>query len=268
MPPGLPYRKLLIMRIADSRRQSDPAGFYVAAVQGTFASIAALEFMGEKFETVSMPLLSGQRLVNYGHAVSSLLESGTDWLRVSGSGRQLRYFVFNAGEVDEWRKAMDLSLGRLYLDLGKKSILKGLCLEVCSIARRETGCGALDKICQELVCVLEHPDRVSPQVVAMYGRKLAERVAALVCFHYGLSASDILMNNIEQIAKLKRISSWVLQYLHTLRVFGNESVHSKAEQKLLVPKELDHSDMTSILSAIRSLLSFYKTWDNKKALKR
>lgn len=264
LPNGLPYRKLLIMRIADSRSQPDPAGFYVAAVQGTFASIAALEFMGEKFETVSMPVLSGQRLVNYGHAVSSLLDSGTGWLRISEWGRLLRFFVFNAGEVDEWKKAMDLSLGRLYLDLGKKSVLKGLCLEVCSIARQETSCSQMDKICQELVGVLEHPDRVSPQVVAMYGRKLAERIAALVCSHYGLPVSDILINNIEQIAKLKKISTWVLQYLHTLRVFGNESVHSKVEQKLLVPKELDHSDMTSILSSIRSLLSFHKTWNNLK----
>lgn len=53
--------------------------------------------------------------------------------------------------------------------------------------------------------------------------------------------------DIEELSQKKIIAPWIGSYMHSLRIFGNEMVHSK----------LSNVDCISSLSAIRALINFF-----------
>lgn len=260
-PETVPFGCILIMRIAGARKQEDPVDFYDKAVRGTFAAIGALEFMGDKFQSISLPVLSGQRIVDYQSAVKSLLSHSIEWLRRSTYAKRLGYYVFEDGEIAAWDQAMNDCLGRSYVDAGKESILRGLCHEIVHGIDKPAAVDAvMGRILSELREALVHPDRVSPQRVAAVGRKIAEHVTERVLDKMpGVTVQRELINNIEALRKAK-VADWMLSYLHSLRVFGNEAVHDLGAKRDTVPSHLTADDLVSILSAIRSVMRFWEQW--------
>ncbi len=257
-PKNFPFSCILIMRIADSQKQDDPVHYYDTAVQGTFSSICALEFTGKAFSTISLPVLSGQRVIDYQQAVASLLRHGVEWLRRSIYTKRLRYYVFEEAGMAAWDDAMNACLGRSYVDTGKKSILCGLCREIVHVIDKyDVADEIFARILNELRDTLGQPNHISPQRVAIVGHKLAEYVAERLCQIANVTVKRELVNNIEALRKTK-VADWVLSYLNSLRVFGNESVHEIGSRRDKVPSCLGENDLVSILSAIRSVIDFWQ----------
>ena len=259
----VPFRTLLTMRIARSGSQADPIAFYDRAVRATFAATAALEFMGGSFATLSLPVLSGRRIVDYPAAVQSLLRHAFAWLRRSRDTEVVRYYVFEPDELQQWDQAMNTSLGRSYVDAAHEFVARSLCQEI--VARIDGG--GLSKAPADLAASLRHalsdPERLSVQTVATFGRKLAEAVTEELCCVLGIAVQRELINNIEAVRRGSVVADWIVSYLHSLRVFGNEGVHSLAGKRQVIPSRLSSEDLVSLLSAIRALMSFWEEWSKR-----
>lgn len=259
-----PFQELLTMRIAAPRLQQDPVGFYDRAIQSTFAAIALREFLGGRFETVSLPVLVRQGIVDYSLAVRSLLRHALTWLRQSRRTNLVRYFVYYPDELAEWDDAMNASLGRTYVDTAGESVLRGLCHEIVSAIDSGVLRGFFDDLDHSLRNALANPDRLCVQTIATFGRKLAEDVTHQLCRDLEIPLGRDLLTNIEAVRKSKMLAAWIASYLHSLRVFGNEGVHSLAVKRGVVPTELSTEDLLSILCAVRAVIQFWRVWRRER----
>jgi hypothetical protein len=263
---SVPFRHLLTMRIAENRKQSDPQEFYDRAIRATFASVAALEFLGHPLSTIALPVLSGQRIIGYDAAVRSLLRYAFLWLRKSSSTELIRYFVHDAEQLQAWDDAMNVCLGRTYLTAGNESVVTGLRQEI--VARIDAGAlaSAPGELAESLRRALADPRGLSVQMIAAVGRRTAEWVTEEMCRSLAIPIHRELVNNIEAVRKSRATADWIVSYLHSLRVFGNEAIHALAAKQgvIPVPAQLSSEDLASILCAIRVVLSFWNAWTNNR----
>ncbi|REJ74415.1 MAG: DUF4145 domain-containing protein [Planctomycetota bacterium] len=259
-----PFDHLLTMCVAPPRTQDHPAEFYDRAIRSTFAAVAALEFLGHEFKTISLPVLVRKGIEDYGPAVRSLLRHALAWLRQSRGTQAVRYFVLDPDELAEWDEAMNFSLGRTYVDTQGEAVLDGLCREIV----RQIDSGVLNRHFEELQAPLRgavaQPDRLCVQTIAAFGRKLAELTTEQLCRDLDLPIARDLMTNIEAVRNSRMLASWISSYLHSLRVFGNEGVHSLSSKRRVVPTGLSPEDLMSILCAIRSVLRFWSEWRRER----
>lgn len=260
-----PFRQLLTMCIAPPRLQKDPAAFYDRAIRSTFAAISALEFLGNEFKTVSLPVLVRQGIEEYAPAVRSLLRHALAWLRQSRHTQAVRYYILNPRELAEWDLAMNTFLGRTYVDTHSEAALTSLCRDIV----QQIDAGSLSRHFGELEAPLRKavadPDRLCVQTIATFGRKLAELMTEQLCRDLDLPIARDLLTNIETVRNSNMLAGWISSYLHSLRVFGNEGVHSlAAKQRSVVPARLSPEDLLSILCAIRSVLRFWGEWRHER----
>lgn len=97
----------------------------------------------------------------------------------------------------------------------------------------------------------------------MYGRKLAECISSQVCIDLDIKPVKNAFTNIEKISESKYVSKWINNYLHCLRVLGNESVHLINKQDR-IPESLSSGDLVVIFSNILRVLDFYIQWNERK----
>lgn len=259
-----PFRQLLTMRIAAPRSQENPSEFYDRAIQSTFAAIAALEFLGNEFSGISLPVLVRKGIADYESAVRALLRHALQWLRQSRHTIEVSYFVFNPDELSEWDRAMNESLGRTYVDTRGESLVNGLCRDLCTVIDRGGLRDCPGNLETSLRNAVANPKLLCVQTVATFGRKLAEAVTEQVCHDLQLPLGRDLMSNIETVRSSKMLAAWITSYLHSLRVFGNEGVHSLAVKRGVVPSELSPQDLLSILCAIRAIVLFWSEWQRNR----
>jgi hypothetical protein len=259
-----PFGKLLTMCIAPPRLQKDPAAFYDRAIRSTFAAVAALEFLGCEFKTVSLPVLVRQGIEEYAPAVRSLLKHALAWLRQSRHTQSVRYYILNPRELAEWDAAMNTFLGRTYVDTDSEAAFTSLSRDIVHQIDGGSLAGYFSELEAPLRKAVADPDRLCVQTIATFGRKLAELITEQLCRDLDLPIARDLLTNIETVRNSNMLAGWISSYLHSLRVFGNEGVHSLAAKRSVVPARLSSEDLLSILCAIRSVLRFWDEWRQER----
>jgi len=256
-PKHVPFSHLLTLRIPQSPKDLPPAEFFDRAVRGVYASISALEGMGYSFPVIAMPVLSGQRIVDYRAAVESLIRHAVAWLKKSEYTHTVEFVVFSEEELHQWDQAMNSCLGRTLISTGHNEVLGSLCREVTHHAKPHVG-GPLDGAIRPLLEALAQQENLGIENICIFGRKLAEIMLRILLPRLGLNCGPNLMQNIEALRQSSRAAPWIVSYMHSLRIFGNEMVHERSGEIGYCPSSLGPGDLVSALSAIRSLLAF---WD-------
>jgi len=73
----------------------------------------------------------------------------------------------------------------------------------------------------------------------------------------GEDVSGELIKNIDALSKLK-VAPWVLSYLHMLRIFGNEAVHEKPQDRR--PGSVNQGDFGVLLACLDQVLEWWGEW--------
>jgi hypothetical protein len=252
------FSYLLTLRMPKISKDHDQSKFYNKLVPGIYASIAALEHLGYKFKLVTLPVLYAQRLGNYMEGVKSLITHSLNWLKKSNYTHTVQFVIYYSDELNEWDYAMNQILERSYIPPNTNLILKGLINEIVLILKSSLS-NPLSKTIEPLLRALEKIDRICIEHVGVFGRKFAEEFTILLMKKYNLKASELFINNLDILQKSGRLAPWILSYLHSLRVFGNEIIHTRQSIKY-VPNKLTENDLNSILISIKALLLF---WNNE-----
>lgn len=269
-PPNAPFHNILMIRMpspAHFPTTEEALSVYEKAMTGIFSSIAMLEFNGHCYKTIALPLLGGARAFPKQKIMSIILKSSIEWLKYSAHTQQIIFTIYEDAQIGIWNEVMNSSLGRTVLGSNKyedaitalrRTFQKRSHAYVNNI-RNE----AIREVLQSLARSLSN-DHIYVEQLGMYGRKLAEAIAAQMCNDLGFeNCHDTVFANIEKIAKSKRISKWIKAYLDCLRVLGNESVHVANNELQRVPKHLSEGDLLVIFSNILSVLDFYMLWRGK-----
>lgn len=265
-PASAPFKALLMLRLPGAARfETDPAAIaaFRQAIQATFAALAALEFGGQCFQTIALPVLGGSRDYPKDGAIQTLLEIALHWLQVSRQTRQINFVVYEDDDIAGWSAAMDKVLGRTFEDGDYHQAIAELravlLARIAEILNRERD-PLIRQALEQLALALQSQDHhTSIQQFGNFGRMTAEAMSQRLCRDLGLTPGESAFGNIELLGRSPDVAKWIYSYLHCLPILGNEAVHL-AQRDQRIPKALAAGDLTVILSNLSRVLDFYRQW--------
>lgn len=263
VPQAAPFRGVLLLRTPRARVGTDPVEELGRSLQGAFASLRALAYLGVPVGRITLPMIAGNRLQDVDHRARVTLREITRWLRAEETAERVQSVVFYEEELAIWNEAMDRVLGRTYIGPGQDAVLDGLHKDVLGrLAGVSDGvlAGSAGSLRAEL---LRSDGQLAVHTVCTFGRKLAEEMAGAMLRARAMKVHREFNNNIEALQKAGVIAPWVASYMHGLRVLGNESVHERGVEVAYSPRMLGKTDLAHGLAAIRALL---EAWEHPTPL--
>lgn len=257
-----PFSAILTLFISQLAWNQNPLPIFEDAVQGVFASLAALEYKGRSFASVSLPVLYGHRIRTehsggvalYPRLIEILIRHALRWLKKSEHTHTVQFVVYEKEHLSAWDEAMNKTMGRSLISAGADAVLKSLCAETRHLAQSQTD-GRLRTATERLHRELAHEDTLVIENVCVSGRLLVEAMVGILLTDLPLKTAASLLENIETLRKSEKVAPWIVSYMHSLRIFGNETAHVRGMDPTYRPSRLEKADLVSALSAIRSLLT-------------
>lgn len=221
------------------------------AIKNLFATISALETQGKKNTTLALPLLgSGDQNIYTELVIPVLIESSLDFLKYSRYLKKIYFVEFNESKAHLLNEEMNKALGRAkikspkgeFADMLKRDLNRQIDLLLDRFEHEE--------IFRDLKRVLNSDFR--PFEFGAATRKAVEKI--IVLLHPASKKQSDMMKNIESLHTVG-ISSWIVSYMHTIRVFGNEAVHNKDTQNRK-PEYVDEKDLEIGMYCMSKILDF------------
>ena len=264
---GMVCHGLLMVRLPGAVHFPSPQAALTAyhrAVGGVFSAMAALEFQGQQYPSLSLPVLGGARAYPKQEAIGMLLQAAMDWLAVSRFTSSVNFVITNDADIDAWSSAMDSALGRTFLadedySTASSELRDRLVEQIQALLHGEKDPCMRHVLTDLQAAMAQAPVQASIQHIGVLGRLVAEAMAARLCRDLGITPGPTAFGNIEKLQQVPSISKWINSYLHSLRVLGNESVHI-AERDQRIPQTLAAGDLVVIFGNMARVLDFYRVW--------
>ena len=209
-----------------------------------FAALAMLEMRGASLGTVLLPLLGAGGLRRPGAKVSSALLSAarTGLCRLQTVSR-LVIVERDAERVADVSEGIDRQLRRSRPNLWESALYTSIRDDLLAIVARHHEEHPDDPIFQDLHAELASA-KPSATLLAITGRKLAERVAA-ACGGRGADLAGMTED-----LRNRGVPRWIVGYLHVLRQFGNEYGHDNLGTSAAVSRDDIAADLVCMLRVL------------------
>lgn len=256
------WTSFLMARIPPFQKEQNMTAAYDKHVKAIFASIKALEFNDCYFQDISLPIIEGNKNIDYYESIKILLSYSIRFLKESKSTETINFYILKDEEELEWINAFEKTLGRNYYKQGSIVVIESLINNLKEIIDNIFDSGnykELEYVLRLISRELEQVDSLSINNIAINSRKISEIVAKEIAGRKNLNIHKIkfdLSAILNVIASKDIIAPWVVQYLHTARVFGNRSAHVETATKF-IPTRLYNSDFISILASLYNILVFW-----------
>lgn len=232
---------------------------YESIIKGIYASLASLELSGYQFHTISFPVLLRKGISHiYKDAASILIKNSISWLKKSLSTNTIRYYVYLKEDAEEWNQALDGALGRKAIDPNYDEEVSGLRNFILSLINYFPKQSILY---EDTILPLQNTlmrENISPEIVASFGRKLAESLSEEM-----LGQQSISFNKNLKLLEDLQFDPLFIQTLYQIRSFGNSSIHrSKITYGI---NTMETEDLKILLIIIKKLIVYYqeKVWSNR-----
>ena len=269
--PEISGKVPVILPVHTRTQESEPVTLedYEHYVKGAFSAVSALEFQGMDIRSIALPVLLRKGINDlYQEATEILIKYATKFLKHSTNVENIRYYVYHEHKEDakHWNEAFDNVLGRVFIDASKDGIIESLRRELITVIESyPKGNELWDTVLRPLKDSLVNANSIRSENVGSNGRKLAEIISSDLCLSEDIELEANLSGNIRQLAEHNLLIPWFNQYLHTLRIFGNTSVHSSEGLKPKHgPKKIQEEDMLVLLATILRVLKYYKHYLSTK----
>lgn len=256
-------QNFLMARIPQRLENQDEIGVYDKNIKAIFATIKALEFNDNDFETISLPIIQGSLNMDYYQSIKVLLKYAIRLLKESKNTECLNFYILKEEEDEgKWNNAFEKTLGRTYYKQGSLVVIESLIASIKEIIIKifkSNEFKELEYILRIIERELDEVDALSINSIAINSRKISEIIAKEVASKHNLNIYKIkydLSSILNLLASKEILAPWVIQYLHMARVFGNKSAHVETSIKY-IPKKFYNSDFISILSSLYNILSFW-----------
>lgn len=253
--PGAPSRRILCVelvgRIDDQREVSQQLQ---SLLENVFVGLAVLEAKGIKIRQLALPLLgTGQQEIAPLDVVGPLISKTRDAIARSASLERVMFVERNPQKARLLFDEIERNFGAVNPSLPKAELIAGLMKEIQAIALKLRGAtsGVQQRMAEEMLEIVRSPVPTTAGIGLM-ARRLAETVADTR--HLGSSGDD-LHKKIENLTQTG-IAPWLVSYLHTLRVIGNEVVHIR-ERGSRLPPALSEDDVTVCLFCVQRVAQFW-----------
>jgi len=251
-PPlkGLPFGRVICVEISGGATPTLPAD----AMQNLFAGVAVLEAQGAEIRTIAMPFLgTGNQRIDPQQIVEPLIKQACATLRRSETIEKISFIVLDPAKAEILSDELDRQLGAHRTSMPHEILVEGLLKDLGDVARQlSINTTETQRAFAERMRETVARDDLRPTDVGLLARQMAEVVAD--SFHQTRGSID-LYQRINDLSN-RGISPWVVNYLHTLRVVGNEVIHIR-ERGDRTPPELDAQDVTVCLFCVLRVAQFW-----------
>jgi hypothetical protein len=252
---GLPFGRVLVLEMTHLgtargtllRELND-------SLENIFVGLAILESKGIPVRRLAMPMLgTGKQGLEPAAVVAPLMAKTRAAIARSSSLERVVFSVRNVETGQLLLHEIEREFGPTSPNLPTKAVIGSVIDEIRSIAAAlaTVTTGLQRTMASEIFDVMRNgtPETNS---IGLLARKLAELVTDDL--YKGAPTID-LYRKIEALAQVS-VSPWVVNYLHTLRVIGNEVVHLRERQNRLPPALSDH-DIVMCLFCIQRVAQFW-----------
>lgn len=252
----------LMARIPEPSGNKDEISTYDKNIRAIFSTIKALEFNDNDFTSISLPIIQGNLNLDYYESIKILLKYAIRFLKESKNTESLNFYILEEKEEGKWSNAFEKTLGRTYYKQGSLVVIESLIgslQEIINEMFKSKNFKELEYILRIVERELGEVDSLSINSIAINSRKVSETIAKEVASRHGLSIHKIkydLSSILNLLANKEILAPWIIQYLHTSRVFGNKSAHVETATKYN-PKKFYKSDFISILASLYNILAFW-----------
>lgn len=243
-------KKLLFLHSKLNESEQTSIDLYEEMIKGLFSALVSLEVSGYKFPTISLPVLLRKKIENiYNEAASVLINHASVWLKKSSFTHSIRYYVWVENDDIQWNAAIEHSLGRspvnTLIDNELSDLRKYVLGELFTFPK-------VNSVYQDTIIPLQNglnQDMISPEMIASFGRKLAESLCEMISGN----SHDTFDKNLTLIKNNNLISdTFFLQCLYQIKAYGNTSIHpTKAQNDLFKINADDLKILLLILDKIQ-----------------
>ncbi len=250
--PASHFKRLMCVEILGGR-------FSIAeALNNVFVALAIADARGVEIRTVALPLLgAGNQGIDPDEAMASLLPAVRKALEQNYSLQRVLFIDKDAPRASALSSAMNRILGRPKVELPKGRLILDLKMELCAQLDGLAAKGITKQypVLQEMRRLFSQDD-VRSFEIGMLARRLVELIVDDL-----LGPSTGNENLAMRIGRVREagVATWIQSYMHTLRLFGNESAHEKNKvgQK---PPYVSEEDLAICLFCMQRMLDFWVTY--------
>lgn len=233
------------------------------ALENAFAGLSLLEAKGIRVGRVALPILgAGHQQLDADEVMPLLLKHAHAYLSRSEGLESILFVEIDAEKVARLDTAMNVALGRSKVFLPKGQVIAGIRSELTALIERSHSLFHSDesRVLDELRATISRDDARSFEL-GVVARRFAERVCASVL---GDSAkAEKLEGRIRELGH-HQVATWIQEYLHVLRVVGNESAHETTKPGRR-PREISEADLAICLMCFERALEFWSSWKEQQA---
>ncbi|MGG7177740.1 hypothetical protein ACQPU1_09115 [Clostridium paraputrificum] len=256
------WQGFLMVRIPKLSENQNSLSAHDRHIKAIFSSVMALEFNDIDFDSISLPMIAGNTSIDYFESVKIQLKYAIKFLKESKNTDIINFYILEKEKEDEWSKAFEKTLGRTYYKQGSIVAIESLILALKDTINKifdSERFSELEYILRIINRELEEVDSLSMSNIAINSRKISEIVAKEVASRKNININKVkydLSSILNVISSKEILAPWIIQYLHSARVFGNRSAHVETDVKFIPIKFYD-SDFISILSSLYNILNFW-----------
>lgn len=245
--------------VKTSQDKNDMYKVYENLYKSVFAFIKALEFNDIYYKNISIVIESNEKIKHF-DIIKLFLQYAIKYLKESKNSDTINIFINK--EEENWNHAFEKTLGRTYYKQGSLDIietLKNNLMETIEVIYKSGNYKELEYVLNIIYGELEEVDSLSINNIAINSRKISEIIAKEIASRKSIGIKKIkhdLSAILNLLASKDIVAPWVIQYLHTARVFGNKSAHVETAIKY-EPNKLYTDDFISILSTLYNILWFW-----------
>jgi hypothetical protein len=218
-----------------------------------FAVLALLEAKGLVIRTFALPLLgAGGMGIDAALVMRTLLATCKRHLVRLQHLERVIFVERDPARAAAFDDAMDDALGRERVLLPRGAVVEGLRREILAFVAKGRTTISEDnaRVLREVARVVEDPRTRSFEMGIMCRRTLERVMADLPGKRKGP-----LYQQIDMLGEVG-VADWMRSYMHTLRIFGNESAHERDATERR-PRALTERDLAVCLFCLERVLTFW-----------
>lgn len=241
------FKKIICVEIVGSNKT------FIGAIKNLFAVVSALEVQGDQNFSIALPLIgAGDQAIDKELVISSLLEISLDFLKYSRFLNKVYFIVDKSEKASDFNKQMNNILGRVKI--------KSPTGELANILRRDLISSidlliykySTEEVFKDLKRIMNSDFR--PFEFGAITRKSIEKIIEILNPH---SKNQFeLIKKIDSLSLSIGVSQWIQSYFHTIRIFGNEAVHSKEYNKR-TPEFIEEKDLEIGMYCMARIIDFF-----------
>ena len=230
--------------------------------ENLFASVGLLHSKKVEATSIVMPLLGGgEQGIPRKEIIRTLLPRCKEALSASPNLSAITFAERDPQKALEVDRAINEELGRKELKFPRNEVMEALRKEILDLASQSALNHPEAELFNEIANVFRREDLRSFEA-GVLARRLVEYVVDDVIRKDGGRPGIDLYKKIETLHN-RRVSMWMSSYMHLLRIFGNESVHERDNERL--PRELTENDFIISLFCLNRVLRFWLDTEKKPA---